>query len=135
MLLVLFNSTRALAGVAAGQGATGAQLAAIRSAAGSASGSSPVSGRMVRIGISRATAIGAGTTSGTILAARAHARRGHRFHDRLSAPSPLADATWNCHWVGPRSRTVGPCAPLGRRRDRKCDLGCAVGPRDRKSVV
>jgi hypothetical protein len=71
MLLVLFNSTRALAGLAAGQGAAGAQLVALRSVAGAASGSSPVSGRMVRVESWRATATGAGATSGAIRASRA----------------------------------------------------------------
>jgi|ERR1017187_455460 hypothetical protein len=58
MILVLFYSTRALAGVAAGQGGAGAQPVAFRSVAGSASGSTPVSGRIVEVESRRATATG-----------------------------------------------------------------------------
>jgi hypothetical protein len=70
MLLVLFNSTCDLAGVALGQGTAGAQLAALRSVVRSASGSAPVSGRMVHVESWRATTAGAGTTSGAMQASR-----------------------------------------------------------------
>jgi len=115
MLLVLFNSTRALAGLAAGQGAAGAQLVALRSVAGAASGSSPVSGRMVRVESWRATRSRSGGHVRRYSGVARHGRRGRRFRYGLRAPGPPGDTPWDCHRVGPRSRTVGPCAPPGRR--------------------
>ena len=60
-----------------------------------------------------------------------HASHGQWFRDNLRATGRAADAPWGCHRGGPRSRTVGPCAPFGRRRDRNCSGAFTAGTRAR----
>ena len=124
-----FYSTRPAPGWRGrGQAAAGAQLAALRSVAGATSGDSPLADGMVRLESWLATATGAGATFGSIRASRAMGAVGPRFGDSLRAPESPADALWHCPGVGPRSRTVGHCAPLGCRRDRNGTLLALLGP-------
>ena len=131
MLLVLFNSTRALAGVAAGQGHRRR-----------ATGGAPVR-RWSCIWESRLSPAGwcASRVGGRPQPGRGPlpARFGHRAPcapwppvPRWSSRTrPSCGCSVGLPRVGPRSRTVGPCAPLGCRRDRKCDPVCTAGPRAR----
>jgi len=65
MLLLLFNTTRALAGAVLGQSTTVAQLTGVRSVAGGALGASSTSGRIVLLRDLLAWAtVGRGTTRG-----------------------------------------------------------------------
>ena len=84
VLLLLFNSTRALAGIAAGQGTADAKLAVLRSEAGKVPGRCEVSGGIVRIRNMEAMAASGGGIFGAL--------RAHRMLHAVAAGSAVPTA-------------------------------------------
>ena len=120
-LLLLFRTSRtihALTGIAFGQGSGSARLAVLRRMAGGAVGAAcrlgPAGGRP-SFGGDRPWRRDGGwcpACSSRVARDRGGFRRGGR------APGGAPEPPWNRRRIGHRSRTVGPCSPAGRRRDR-----------------